>query len=323
MNIPPTIAAIVPSYNRAHCVGYAIDSILAQTHPCDEIIVVDDGSTDNTPDVLAAYGDAIRVIRQENAGVSAARNAGIRAATSDWIAFLDSDDIWKPEKVAIQREFLRPDTTVLVATNWAYETNRHSAAFDDLQLDGQHRVLTDPLLHLCRDPGHRLWLPTWAVRRAALLRVNGFDARMRIGEDNRLLFQLAYLGTFVLIPEVLTIRISRFDDAQLTRLDDSKYHSAVSPLMVEILAENYFRAGQSSSAAASALRGKLAKAMRVEAVVAARDRSYGLARRRAIESIAFAPSIGHIGRTIGVAIAPRLVGLWSRRKYSAQNKGLV
>ncbi len=84
----PTVAVIIPTFNRAHCVGEAIQSVLDQTVPADEIIVIDDGSTDNTAEVLAGFGDRITVIRQPNAGVSAARNAGIARATSEWIAFL-------------------------------------------------------------------------------------------------------------------------------------------------------------------------------------------------------------------------------------------
>ena len=79
---------IIPTYNRAHCVGEAIQSVLDQTVPADEIIVIDDGSTDTTPEVLAGFGDRITVIRQPNAGVSAARNAGIAKTTSPDIFYM-------------------------------------------------------------------------------------------------------------------------------------------------------------------------------------------------------------------------------------------
>ncbi|NLH16030.1 MAG: glycosyltransferase family 2 protein [Phycisphaerae bacterium] len=99
--MPITIAAVIPAYNLGPYIGRAVESALRQTRRLDEILVVDDGSTDDTPRVLAGYGDRIRVIRQSNAGASAARNAGIQAAQSDWIAFLDGDDEWLPEAVAL------------------------------------------------------------------------------------------------------------------------------------------------------------------------------------------------------------------------------
>jgi glycosyltransferase involved in cell wall biosynthesis len=88
---------VIPTYNYARFVGRAIDSALEQPGPTREVIVVDDGSTDHTPDVLAAYGDRIRAIRQTNQGVSAARNAGIAAARGDYIVCLDADDRLLPD----------------------------------------------------------------------------------------------------------------------------------------------------------------------------------------------------------------------------------
>lgn len=96
------ISVIIPTYNYARFLGEAIDSALAQTLPPLEVIVVDDGSTDATDEVLAAYGDRIRVIRQKNQGVAMARNAGIAAARGDYLAFLDSDDAWYPRKLELQ-----------------------------------------------------------------------------------------------------------------------------------------------------------------------------------------------------------------------------
>ena len=89
-----TISVIIPTYNYARFLAEAIDSALGQSYAPLEIIVVDDGSTDATSEVLAAYGDRIRVLRQKNQGVAMARNAGIAAARGDYLAFLDSDDAW-------------------------------------------------------------------------------------------------------------------------------------------------------------------------------------------------------------------------------------
>src|SRR4051794_4124152 len=90
------ISVVIPTYNRAHVVGRAIESALAQEYPPHEIIVVDDGSVDDTGDVVDGYRGIVRRVRQPNAGVSAARNRGVSEAASEWIAFLDSDDQWLP-----------------------------------------------------------------------------------------------------------------------------------------------------------------------------------------------------------------------------------
>ena len=92
------VSVIIPTYNRSHCLGDAIDSVLAQTHKNLEIIVVDDGSTDGTKDIVRSYGWPVKYIYQTNQGVSAARNRGIKEARSEWIAFLDSDDEWHQKK---------------------------------------------------------------------------------------------------------------------------------------------------------------------------------------------------------------------------------
>ena len=99
------VSVIIPVYNRARPVTRAIDSVLKQTRPPLEIIVVDDGSTDETPDVLRQYGSKIKIIRQAHRGVSAARNRGIRSSRGQWIALLDSDDEWMPKKLAMAEEF--------------------------------------------------------------------------------------------------------------------------------------------------------------------------------------------------------------------------
>ena len=105
-NRGPTISVVIPTYNRAGRLTRAIDSVLAQSRPVDEIIVVDDGSADETATVVQAYGPPVRYIWQENTGPAAARNRGIAEARGTWIAFLDSDDRWFPDKMARQMAVL-------------------------------------------------------------------------------------------------------------------------------------------------------------------------------------------------------------------------
>jgi len=108
------ISVIIPTHNRAHCLPRALNSVLAQSHPADEIIVIDDGSTDNTRALIAQDYPQVRYLYQDNAGVSAARNHGIRHARGDWIALLDSDDEWLPQKLSKQTTAIKaqPDYQV-------------------------------------------------------------------------------------------------------------------------------------------------------------------------------------------------------------------
>lgn len=98
----PLVSVIIPTYNRAETLPAAIESVLAQDYPHFELIVSDDGSTDETPGILDQYAKQLTVIRRENAGVSRARNRGIQASKGELIAFLDADDYWLPEKLSAQ-----------------------------------------------------------------------------------------------------------------------------------------------------------------------------------------------------------------------------
>lgn len=102
-----TVSVIIPSYNRANFLSRAIDSVLQQTYLPLEIIVIDDGSADNTSKILTSYGSRITHFSQTNQGVSCARNAGIKLASGKWLAFLDSDDAWKKNKLQTQIEAIQ------------------------------------------------------------------------------------------------------------------------------------------------------------------------------------------------------------------------
>jgi glycosyltransferase involved in cell wall biosynthesis len=113
-----TISVIIPTFNRAHCITRALESVLAQSVTPHEIIVIDDASRDDTSAVLAPYDDRIRYIRHDsNTGASAARNHGIAAATGEWIAFLDSDDAWRPGKLERQIAFMAESDSNVCCTN--------------------------------------------------------------------------------------------------------------------------------------------------------------------------------------------------------------
>ncbi|NEQ68494.1 MAG: glycosyltransferase [Symploca sp. SIO2D2] len=126
-----SISAVIPSYNRIETLPRAIESVLAQTHPADEIIVVDDGSNDGTASFLQASYPQIKVITQANQGVSSARNRGIKASACQWVALLDSDDAWMPEKLAKQVTALRnsPDSLIChTEEKWIFRGNERPVA---------------------------------------------------------------------------------------------------------------------------------------------------------------------------------------------------
>lgn len=105
---PPdaVVSVVIPTYNSATVLPDAIDSVLAQSRRADQIIVVDDGSSDDTAEVCHRYGKAVDYLRQANLGASAARNTGIAAARGNWLAFLDADDVWMPRKLEVQLDAL-------------------------------------------------------------------------------------------------------------------------------------------------------------------------------------------------------------------------
>jgi len=111
-----TVSVVIPAYNVEDYIGRSIDSVLAQTCLPDEVIVVDDGSTDNTAGIVKKYGQQVHYIYQPNAGLSAARNTGIKTANSEWIAFLDADDEWLPEKLQLQLELLKQNKELFWAS---------------------------------------------------------------------------------------------------------------------------------------------------------------------------------------------------------------
>ncbi|NOT88912.1 MAG: glycosyltransferase [Lysobacter sp.] len=180
--VPIEVSAIIPTYNRRELVQRAIDSVLAQTHPVDEIIVIDDGSTDGTGDALRArYGERIRYHWQDNAGVSAARNAGMAIARGRYFALLDSDDAWRAEKTAHQVAWLdaRPDFGMVLcdvvrvdADHKPYDVFHRREVLPE---DGWvlHRLLLNPSLV----PASTMF------RREVFDTCGGFDPSLRTAED--------------------------------------------------------------------------------------------------------------------------------------------
>ncbi len=203
------VSVVVPAYNADWCVVRAVDSVLKQSFQDFELIVVNDGSTDRTAEVLAGYGERLRVVDQPNGGLSSARNAGIAAAGGRYVAFLDADDWWLPEKLARQVACMeaRPElvfcsTTTLVRT----------PAGEPLP---DWRCGAGAGTHLERIFGANAHVAgsgsAVLARRDAFARVGGFDEGLRSLEDIDMWMRLATLGDYACIDEPLTAIEKRGD----------------------------------------------------------------------------------------------------------------
>lgn len=178
------VSVVIPSYNYGRFLAEAVESALAQTYPIHEVIVVDDGSTDDTRQRLEPYQDRIRYVRQENRGLSAARNRGIAEATGSWIALLDADDLWHPQKTALQIRALEqhPQACLIGATAvGALPFPEHLPAEPTLQdIEARYYLLRVPFA-----PSSVL------ARRDCLQRLGGFDESLRSVEDRDMWLRIA------------------------------------------------------------------------------------------------------------------------------------
>lgn len=192
------ISVVIPTYNRAHLVTRAVESVLSQTKPPAEVIVVDDGSQDNTREQLAPFESQIRYISQPNQGAPVARDTGVKAAASNWVAFLDSDDYW-------ERPYLQTMAQVITAT--AEQANFYFAdasvppsynaksfwAYRGFAIDGEYELRQDATDWVMM-PGQPMHLITSVINREAYFACGGFWAPLRYRDDTHLYFKLGLGG---------------------------------------------------------------------------------------------------------------------------------
>ncbi len=179
------ITAIITTYNRSHLIDETIESVLAQTRPADEVIVVDDGSTDDTLACVKAYEGRVRILAKENGGVSSARNAGIQAASGEWVTFLDDDDLWYPERLAVfERDMAGADPDIAVHLANVRLVGR-GYVHDKLELAGveapRGRAVRIDDIFLKAIGGFHL--NGLACKREVALEIGGFDEALRSHGD--------------------------------------------------------------------------------------------------------------------------------------------
>lgn len=201
----PLVSVVMPAWNAERWVARAVDSALAQDHEPKEVIVVDDGSTDGTPGVLARYGRRIRVVRQPNRGLPAARNAGLHAARGELVAFLDADDRWLPGKLAAQVALMRerPELGFCATEAWLEdEAGRRLGRWrDEGPLPG--RTFLETLF--ARNAAVAGSGSAVMVRRELALAVGGFDETLPALEDVDMWMRLAAVAAYACVPEPLAV----------------------------------------------------------------------------------------------------------------------
>ena len=257
-----TVAAVIPAHNRADVLPRALESVLAQRRLPDEIVVVDDGSIDGTAATVSRYGNAVTLLGRPRGGVSAARNAGVAASSSDFVAFLDSDDVWEPGHLS--------------RMGAAVEATRGRAClyFSDLRLDRAQgggslwalsgfsidepyelRETDKAWLFLARQP---IMIPASIIRRDAYLAVGGSDPTLVRRSDTHLIFKLGLADPVCAVPGVAGTA-TETDPLSLTRTyppDHPVYLRSTAWLYADLLRN----AGPLSAQQRRILRQRIARA---------------------------------------------------------------
>jgi glycosyltransferase involved in cell wall biosynthesis len=205
----PLVSVIVPAYNRAGIIGDTIENILGQTYKNIELVVIDDGSTDDTVRILETYGSRIKWATQKNAGPAAARNHGIRLSTGEIVAFQDSDDAWHPSKIERQVSLLERggDEVVCCLCNCTVQ-------LPGIVVRSFENAPVDPPINegLWLNPAEvlatrfMLFNQAVAVRRRFLEKIGGFDESFRLMEDMDLALKLSLQGPWAFIRDPLATR---------------------------------------------------------------------------------------------------------------------
>jgi len=227
----PSVSVVIPTYNRSKLLLKAIESVLRQTYADYELIVIDDGSTDDTRERLLPYMERIRYFYQDNQGASAAQNAGIRVAKGEWISILGSDDVWRPTKLERQFDALAVlgDEFGACATNCDYigNSNMSSTVFEEagIKTDLEYGPLENPIQYIVRENG--ICVQSLLVLRSLLNDLGGFDESLGLSEDRDLIFRLSFKTRFCYVSTPL-VSIDRTPDVQrltglLSRKDDQSF----------------------------------------------------------------------------------------------------
>ncbi|MBC2715380.1 MAG: glycosyltransferase [Desulfobacteraceae bacterium] len=235
----PLVSVIIPTYNRAWALKKAIDSVLEQDYKNFELIVVDDGSTDDTEALIKAYEKSVKFIQQPNLGVSAARNKGIAVSSGALVAFLDSDDYWYPEKLSAQVEFFNANPDALICQTeeiWIRNGKKVNPKKKHQKLSG---MIFIPSLALC------LISPSAVMMRKNLFaKIDAFDESLPACEDYDLWLRITCRYPVQLIDTPLTVKTGGHEDqlSSTTGLDKYRIYALKKILKSDFLSESQYQA---------------------------------------------------------------------------------
>jgi glycosyltransferase involved in cell wall biosynthesis len=191
-----TISCVVPVFNGERYLAEALDSVLRQSRPPDEIVIVDDGSTDGSAEVVRRYGDRVRYVRQTNRGAAAARNRGVELSRGQFLAFIDQDDLWQPQKLELQLASFAADPGLDICVSHV-ELLWDPARAEERAALGNHRRAK------CV-PGYTT--PAMLARRAAFAQIGPLDARLLLADATDWFLRGIDLGLSIrLIPQALLV----------------------------------------------------------------------------------------------------------------------
>ncbi|MCA9456064.1 MAG: glycosyltransferase family 2 protein [Nitrospira sp.] len=207
--MPSLISVVIPAYNAEVFIGQTIQSVLDQTYPWHEIIVVDDGSTDSTKEALKRFEGRIRYLHQQNKGPSAARNTGIQSAKGDFICFLDADDLWIPEKLEVQLAFMEANPDIALVCSDYEEFNEEAIVLSSFLAEKHHMFPTCPIVAGPLDNAFEklvfenfVGTPTVMLRKSCLEKAGVFDEEIRSVEDRDLWLRISAWYRIACIPQI-------------------------------------------------------------------------------------------------------------------------
>lgn len=313
----PKISVVIPTYNRRVEVMEAVASVRAQTAEVFEILVIDDGSTDDTEKCFAELKPPVRYLRIANQGVSAARNHGVNAALGDWIAFLDSDDEWHSDKLAKQIACVEKTGSKVCFSGCE---NDAGGRLDDLELMdpslglGEYKSYPPTDYRLFRHPRHP-YIQSLLVEKCALLRVGLFDESLRVAEDTKLVYRLVMSYGYSVVNQTLMTICRKGNRCGLSDNNEASAAAVRFECYTRVQAEFYWAMLVRDPQVARILRANHGYFVSRWAELAAVLGKFPLARSLGREGLISGGNLKSRIRSVLIWISPLLYGKFSRRKW--------